>query len=188
MANTTIQLDLIEDEGPVRAYLYAQDSGLVAPASAGYALTLSATEWLYTATVAEALVGVYRIIVHDGEGAVVAQGYIWIEADDGNTYVAVPDYATAKMQERSADWVDGGRLDTILDTINTNVTTVDTVVDSISSAVTVIDTIVDTINTQTQAATIRTVVGLASADLDTQLDAIKDKTDLLGTVKAQVRW
>lgn len=41
---------------------------------------------------------------------------------------------------------------------------------------------------QTTAAAIRTAQGLAAANLDTQLGAVKAKTDLLGTVRSLIRW
>jgi hypothetical protein len=129
MATTTLQLDLIEDAAPSKVYLYTAESGLVSPASGGYTLTLDSTqEWRYTATVTEACVGVYRAAVHDGDGLTVAQGYIWIQADDTGTYIAVPDFATAKSHqlavsiesdtnELQGDWTNNGRLDVILDAI-----------------------------------------------------------------------
>lgn len=129
MASTTIQLDLVEDASPAKVYLYAAETGLVAPAAAGYTLTLdSSQEWRYTATVTEACDGVYRAAVHDGDGLTVAQGYIWIQADDTGTYIAVPDFATAKSHqlavsieadtnELQGDWTNNGRLDVILDAV-----------------------------------------------------------------------
>lgn len=42
--------------------------------------------------------------------------------------------------------------------------------------------------TQTAPAALRTSVGLASANIDTQLATITAKTNIIGTIKALVRW
>ena len=90
------------------------------------------------------------------------------------------------------DWLDGGRLDVILDelttqgdTNETKLDTIDGVVDSNATKLDAIDGIVDDILLDTQTiellnnlsqADIRTAIGMAAADLDTQLDAIVEDT------------
>jgi len=90
------------------------------------------------------------------------------------------------------DWLDGGRLDVILDELTTQgdtnegkLDTIDGVVDSNATKLDTIDGIVDDILLDTQTiellnnlsqADIRTAIGMAAADLDTQLDAIVEDT------------
>ena len=42
--------------------------------------------------------------------------------------------------------------------------------------------------TQTTTASIRSSLGVASANMDTQLAGIRAKTDLIGTIRALIRW
>lgn len=118
MASTVIALDLVEETLPVKVYLEAAEDSLVAPAASGYVLTLDATlDWRYTATVSEALVGIYRCHVHDGDANTIAQGFIWIEADDTGTYVAGADLHSLKARKDLA--ADIAALDTVVDGVQT---------------------------------------------------------------------
>lgn len=92
MANTPLVFDVPEDYLPLTVQLYATSVGQVAPAASGYILT-PGIPGQYSAVVPEACVGIYRLTVHDGDGADIAQGYIWIQADDTNTYIANGTYA-----------------------------------------------------------------------------------------------
>lgn len=177
MASTIIQVDVPEQVSPVTAYLYVPaGASLIAPDSAGYSLSLDASQgWRYTFIVPEACVGIYRVECQDGDGITVAGGFVRIEADDTSTYIADASYQLLANQVK-------------MDALQVTA---------------------DTIAAQSTAAAIRAALGMASADLDTQLDAldshmdtqdsqmdaqdaqialVKAKTDLISTIRSQIRW
>jgi hypothetical protein len=95
MASTVIQADIAEDWAPILGKLFITEVGQVAPDSNGYSLTLDANiGGKYTFTVPEACVGIYRVELSNDVGAYVGQGWVWIEADDTNTYVASNDFVS----------------------------------------------------------------------------------------------
>jgi hypothetical protein len=181
----TIQVDLIEEVSPSKAYLSAAAGETVTgtPATAGYALYLDLTQsWRYTFSTS-GLVGIFRVVIEDSDGATVAQGYVWIEADAGGTYIAGPDLPTLKAARRAQeiidDWTNGGRLDLLLDSAITKIDTIDGIVDTIlvdtattiPGLVTTADTVIDSTYTLLQ-----TVDGKIDI-IDTNLDAVKIDTD-----------
>ena len=99
MATTNIQVDLLEENSPVLAFLYNTFSGQQSGNPAGYSLTLGSQDLLYTFPVVESCSGIYRLIAQNGDGVAVGQGYVWIEADDTNTYITSSDYQILKSRE-----------------------------------------------------------------------------------------
>jgi hypothetical protein len=110
-----------------------------------------------------------------GSGPTAAQiaDAVWDEATTGHTTSGTfgeqlktdVDAILADTNELQTDWVDGGRLDLILDSraSQSSVNTIDDFLDTEMAAVlAAVDTEVATIVTQTGAAAIRTAVGLAN--------------------------
>jgi hypothetical protein len=123
---------------------------------------------------------------------------VWDEATTGHTTSGTfgeqlktdVDAILADTNELQTDWVDGGRLDLILDAraSQSSVNTIDDFIDTEMAAVlAAVDTEVATIVTQTGAAAIRTAVGLASANLDTQLAKLDTIDDFLDTEVAAIK-
>ncbi len=113
MENTVIQMDMAEDYVPVIAYLTAHDA-TGEPDSAGYTLSSSGAMG-FQFTVPENCVGIYRVTAHDSDGIAVAQGYVWIEADDTSTYVANATHSECWLQRFLTENVgtDGAELGSI---------------------------------------------------------------------------
>jgi hypothetical protein len=135
-----------------------------------------------------------------GSGPTAAQiaDAVWDEATSGHTTSGTfgeqlktdVDAILADTNELQTDWVDGGRLDLILDAraSQSSVNTIDDFIDTEMAAVlAAVDTEVATIVTQTGAAAIRTAVGLASANLDTQLAKLDTIDDFLDTEVAAIK-
>ena len=79
---------------PTKVFLAKTDGSQVTPNALGYALSLVAG-WLYTASVSEALVGIYYWYVEDADTNIIADGYLDVWANDTNTYRAVDLYDQA---------------------------------------------------------------------------------------------
>ena len=144
MASTIVLIDQDELDLPVLAVLETTAGGQVSPNAAGYAMTLT-TAGLYSITVTEACLGIYRIVTKNGDGIEVGYGYVWIQADDAGPYRADASYVFCEQQsinlesrlaeldpanlpsttdqiladtnEMQLDLANGGRLDLIFDAI-----------------------------------------------------------------------
>lgn len=134
MADTIVKMKLIPSSNPYYILLRTTAAGQVTPDANGYTVT-AGTGWDYTSTVSDAVVGIYGVDVYDALDQLIGSGYVRIEADDTNTYIADTSYQLlASMHDIStmgtvvdsilvdtnqlqADWTNGGRLDLILDAI-----------------------------------------------------------------------
>jgi len=97
MATTTIQINMAPSFTPSYVTLEAAEAGIVAPDAGNRALTGS--NWKFTFTATDALVGVYRVNVFDGDDNQVSLFWVWIEANAVATYIAANDFASAFMQK-----------------------------------------------------------------------------------------
>jgi hypothetical protein len=191
MATTPIRADANESDVPTKAFLTAEVGATGTPDVAGYTLTLGSNYGEYTFNVTEALVGIFRLTLENASSVTVAMGYVWIRADDTTLYIATASFSSALLQSICTpimeDLTDGGRLDTILDSLTSNLSVGNgqTSASSIRAAVGLssanLDVQLSTIDTQTDASTIRGAIGLASADLDTQISGISTQITTLDT-------
>lgn len=78
---------------PTTVFLRKTDAAQVDPNASGYALS-SVAGWLYSCTVSDAIVGIYYWYAVDADENIIADGYVYIAADDTATYRAAPDYAS----------------------------------------------------------------------------------------------
>lgn len=101
MADTIIEIQLPEGLTGLTVYLYDLDDDTTESNTGGDALTAetNATQF-YRATVAEALVGDYRIHVEPSNGIGIYSGYITV-ADDTGTYRARDDYQVSATIENT---------------------------------------------------------------------------------------
>lgn len=99
MASTVLLIDAIEEMAPVLLKLSATTGATGTPNPAGYSLTATSEAWSYTATVPEALIGIFRAVAEDTDGLTVGVGYIWIVADDVGPYIVAADMAGARQLE-----------------------------------------------------------------------------------------
>lgn len=96
MATTTIEVNMSPYFTPATAVLVAAETGIVAASATPRNLTASG--WRFTFTATEALVGIYRVNVLDGDAIQVAVFWVWIEADSAVTYIADSDFGTAFLK------------------------------------------------------------------------------------------
>lgn len=103
---------------------------------------------------------------------------------DLDTKLANTNEVTAARMGALTDWIDGGRLDLIIDAILTDTgTTLDGKIDTIDG---IVDTLVARDAPLTAAET-RTALGLSSANVDTQLAALATAAKLLAFVRLLAR-
>ena len=191
MATTIVKIDAPEWGTPVLAVVEDPDTGLVAPNAAGYVLS-SVSDWGYEISITEACVGIYRIVLQDGDGQTVGLLYVWIEADDAGPYYTHDSYVTCQIA-RDAVSNASTALATYDPPTRAELTTdINSVLALVSAAairaavglasanldtqLSGISTSAGTGATQTTAAAIRAAIGLASANLDTQLNTITTQT------------
>lgn len=106
MANTIVQIDVPESLLPVMAYMTSTIPGLVAADIAGYIVNAGDSESKFYIIVPEACIGIYRITLHDADGICIAIGYVYIAADDTNTYIATAEHNSAiTFQLMSSDQI-----------------------------------------------------------------------------------
>lgn len=147
MADTIVEFNTLEvgpDEVATHAVLFTTEAGQVSPASS-YTASLQSGSAQYQITVPEACVGIYRLEAYNGDGLTLAQGWVWIEADDTATYIADGSYNAVKLRVDSQpnvdDWADGGRLDLLLDAILTDTgTTLPATLSSMQTTLGTVDT------------------------------------------------
>lgn len=189
MASTVVAADMSEAGLPVLAMLEATQLGQVAADPAGYVMTVSpSSPWRYTFTVNQACVGIYRLIVLDGDGLVIATGYVSILADDTSTYLASGSYqelaALAAIASTPASTLAAVNGDADYITLRTNAATAagkPTSADIISAFKS--DAATGTAgllanaaaaSANTTATAIRAAIGLSAANLSSTLVSIAD--------------
>jgi hypothetical protein len=98
MANTPLYIDSVDEHEPVLAMLYRTDDSQVVPNASGYVLASTSEEWLYEITINELLTGIYRVLVQNGDGITVGQGYCRL-TDTTNIHRVANDYYAVSLQE-----------------------------------------------------------------------------------------
>lgn len=155
MASTVVQIDEFPATSFVLAKLEEAESGQVAPDAAGYVIT-SVADSKHTFVVDGDQTGIYRLAVQDSDGLEVLQGWVDIEADDVGPYVAsgsIEELYQARLRRKQEAMLEddgsSGFQFTALSLANAP---------------------------GLDAAAVRSAVGLAAANLDTQLAAIGEDT------------
>lgn len=164
MANTIVKLDVVDDALPSVCRLAATPGATGSPAAAYLMSADSSNSWLFDITVSESLVGIFRVVIEDSDGLVVAAGYVYLQ-DDAATYYAVGDYLTCVTHSNSlqaqADVAAVANQITDLDAdVAALASSITTLASNVSDVADNVTTVIDAIGTlQTTANNIASAVG-----------------------------
>lgn len=165
MAIQTIVADIGEGLNTTLFRLAITQAGQPAPDPAGYIPSLSASEDGKYSITTNGLTGIYRVTAENGDGVTVAQGYTQSLVDTASTFWCDASYVICYLDEQART-----RVDAALAAYDAPTKA------ELDASQAAIEADISGLN-DLSAAGIRAAIGLASANLDTQLSTIDTVVD-----------